>query len=162
MIPEGLKQWLLKRDANLWASLILILFAAAVSIEAYRLEIGTPSNPGSGFMILGASTVLGVLALHQLIKSLGGIERKGQQALPKAYGRRIITVTGILVAYIFLLVPVGYLICTFLLLCCLFQILEKGKWVPTFRDAFLTSSISYVIFARLLQLQLPKGWLPFF
>lgn len=162
MTPTGLKEWFLKKDANLWASFILILFAVAVSIEAYRLDIGTPSNPGSGFLIFGASTVLGILALHQLIKSIGDRERRIPEDVSRTYGRRVLAVLVILAVYIFLLAPVGYLICSFLLLCFLFRVLEKGKWVYTLRDAFLTSVISYVIFALLLQLQLPKGLLTFF
>jgi putative tricarboxylic transport membrane protein len=162
MTPTGLKEWFLKKDANLWASVILVLFALSVSIEAYRLEIGTPSNPGSGFLIFGASTVLGILALHQLIKSIRDRERRIPEDVPRTYGRRVLAVLVILAVYIFLLAPVGYLICSFLLLCFLFRVLEKGKWVYTLRDAFLTSVISYVIFALLLQLQLPKGLLTFF
>lgn len=161
MIPEGFKEWLLRKDPNLWASVILVLFSVAVSVEAYRLEIGTPGNPGSGFLIFGASTVLGILALHQLIKSIGGRGRRIPEDVQKTYGRRVLAVLGTLALYIFMLVPVGYLICTFLLLCFLFRVLEKGKWLYTVRDAFLTSVISYVIFALLLQLQLPKGLLRF-
>jgi putative tricarboxylic transport membrane protein len=131
MIPAGLKEWFLKKEANLWASIILVLFAVAVSIEAYRLDIGTPNNPGSGFLIFGASTVLGILALHQLIKSIGGRERGIPKDIQKSYGRRVTAVIVGVALYIFLLVPVGYLICTFLLLSFLFRVLKKGKWVLT-------------------------------
>jgi len=86
--------------------------------------------------------------LHQLIKFIGVGERRIPKDVSKTYGRRVLAVIAILVLYTFLLVPVGYLYATFLLLCFLFRVLEKGKWVYTLRDAFLTSSISYVIFAR--------------
>ena len=69
---------------------------------------------------------------------------------------------GANILYIVALEPVGYLLCTFLLLGFLFQVNEKGKWVSTLGGAAVTSFLTYVVFSRLLQLNLPKGLIPFF
>jgi putative tricarboxylic transport membrane protein len=151
-----------KKDANLWVSLFLIIFSGAVISEAFQLEIGTPKNPGSGFMIFGTAGVLGCLALHQFIKSFLSQKRKLEQDSEKIHRARIVSVILANIIYIFLLQPVGYLLCTFLLLCFLFQIQEKGRWVSAVGGAALTSFLSYLIFSRILQLNLPKGLIPFF
>ena len=44
----------------------------------------------------------------------------------------------------------------------LFQVLESGRWIPRVIGSALTSVLTYLFFARLLQLNLPKGIIPFF
>jgi putative tricarboxylic transport membrane protein len=153
--------WIIKKDADFWTGLLLMIFSGVVINEAFNLEVGTPRNPGSGFMILGAAAVLGILALLQFLKSLLFQKHLGQ-APEKIHPRRIISVIAANMIYIAVLESVGYLLCTFLLLCFLFQVYEKGKWVSVVGGAAATSFLTYVIFSRLLQLNLPKGPIPFF
>ena len=153
--------WKRKKGADLWTGLFLMIFSGAVIHEALDLEVGTPANPGSGFMIFGAAVVLGVLALLQFIKALLG-RTQTEEASDKVHLWRIIAVIGANVLYIVLLEPVGYLLCTFLLLCFLFQAYEKGNWASAIGGAAATSFFTYVIFSRLLQLNLPKGLIQFF
>jgi len=151
-----------KRDANLWTSLFMMIFSGAVIGEAFQLEIGTPKNPGSGFMIFGTAGVLGLLALHQFIKSFLSPEAQAEPASEKIHRGRIVSVIGANIIYIFLLQPAGFLLSTFLLLCFLFQVRQKGRWVSTVGGAALTSFLSYLIFSRILKLNLPRGLMPFF
>jgi hypothetical protein len=162
MAFRNAKGWIAEKDANLWTGLFLMILSGAVISEAFELEVGTPSNPGSGFMIFGASGVLGLLALRQFIKSLRSCKRTSGAAVERIHWGRIITVIATNFLYIFLLRAVGYLICTFLLLCFLFQVMGRGKWVQRVIGSALTSLLTYLFFAQLLQLNLPKGLIPFF
>ena len=162
MAAGNMKRRLARRDANVWVSLFLMILAGAVASEAYRLEIGTPSEPGSGFMIFGASALLGLLSLHLFIKSLLSRQEASVKTSEKLHRGRIAWVIAASVAYIYLLHPLGYLICTFLLLCFVFQVIERGRWASSLGGAALASVGTYVVFAKLLQLNLPRGWLPFF
>jgi putative tricarboxylic transport membrane protein len=162
MAFRNAKGWVAGRDANLWTGLFLMVFSGAVISEAIQLEIGTPKSPGSGFMIFGAAGVLGLLALHQFIKSLRSMGREAEKASKEIHWKRIVSVILANIIYIFLLQPVGFLLCTFLLLCLLFQIHEKGRWVSAVGGAALTSFLSYLVFSRMLQLHLPRGLIPFF
>jgi putative tricarboxylic transport membrane protein len=153
--------WMKKKGTDLWTGLFLMIFSGAVMHEALDLEVGTPTNPGSGFMIFGTAVVLGVLALLQFLKSLLSPEQTGQNP-EKIHLWRIIAVIGANVLYIVLLERVGFLLCTFLLLAFLFQAYEKGKWTSAIGGAAATSLLTYVIFSRLLQLNLPKGLIQFF
>ncbi len=156
------KGWIAKQDSDLWTGLFLMILSGAVISEAIELEIGTPKSPGSGFMIFGAAGVLGLLALRQFMKSLHFREREGKRAPEEIRWKRIVSVILANIIYIFLLQPVGYLLCTFLLLCFLFQVHEKGRWVSAVGGAALTSFLSYLVFSRMLQLHLPRGLIPFF
>jgi putative tricarboxylic transport membrane protein len=156
------KGWIAEKDANLWTSLFLMILSGAVISEAFQLEVGTPGNPGSGFMIFGASGVLGLLALHQFIKSLKALKHGSDAATERIHWGRILGVIAANILYIFLLQAVGYLICTFVLLFFLFQVLERGRWLQRVIGSALTSLLTYLFFARLLQLNLPKGIIPFF
>src|SRR5512140_1733216 len=98
--------WMRKKGADLWTGLFLMIFSGAVIHEALDLEVGTPANPGSGFMIFGAAVVLGVLALLQFIKTLLG-RTQTEEASDKVHLWRIIAVVGANVLYIVLLEPVG-------------------------------------------------------
>jgi putative tricarboxylic transport membrane protein len=156
-----MKGWAAKKDANLWTSLFLMVLSGAVISEAIELEIGTPSSPGSGFMIFGTAVVLGILALHLFIKSLLSEKRRSEKAPEQTHRWRVVSVIGANIAYILILQPVGYLLSTFLLMGFLFQVSEKGKWFSSLWGAALTSLVSYLLFSRLLGLNLPKGWVPF-
>jgi len=157
-----MKAWIGKQDSNLWTGLFLMILSGAVIREAVDLDVGTPSNPGSGFMFFGVSCVLGLLALHQCIKTLSSKERQTESTPERIHWGRIISVILITILYILCLQPVGYLMCTFLLLSFLFQVLQRGHWVSRMIGAALTSFLTYVAFAKMLQLNLPKGLITFF
>jgi len=145
-----MKEWILKRDSNVWVGLFLMILSAAIISEALELEVGTPNNPGSGFMIFGAAGVLGALALHQFVKSLRVSKPKSEEARERAHWGRMLAVILANVLYIYLLRPVGYLVCTFLFLFLLFQVLEKGRWILRLVGAASTSVVTYLLFARVL------------
>lgn len=157
-----MKEWIAQRDRNLWASLILMILSGAVIREALDLEVGTPTNPGSGFMIFGASSALALLALHQFVQSLRSRAHERESARTPAHRGRIIWVVLATILYVVALQPVGYLLCTFLLLSGLFQTLERGQWISRTIGAAATSFVTYVVFAKLLQLHLPRGLISFF
>ena len=68
---------------------------------------------------------------------------------------------AILLGYILLLEPLGFLLTTFVCLLFLFKLSEPRRWVmPTILSA-CTATLSYLIFSVWLQSQLPKGLLKF-
>jgi len=159
---DDMLSWLRRTNADFWSSLFLMLLSGYVITEAFNLELGTPRSPGSGFMIFGVATVLGLFALRQFVAALLAQPRpKASGGDPIHYGRIVSAVVAV-IAYILLLQPVGYLLCTFLLMAFLFQVLERGHWATRTLGAAVTSLASYVLFAKALQVSLPKGLLTFF
>ncbi len=55
MAFQNVKGWTAEKDPNLWASLFLMILSGAVMSEALELEVESPGNPGSGFMIFRTS-----------------------------------------------------------------------------------------------------------
>jgi putative tricarboxylic transport membrane protein len=157
-----MKPWLRRIGADFWSNLFLFLLSGAVIHEAFNLELGTPRNPGSGFMIFGAAAALGLFALRQFITAvLSPAGLRSTAGTPIHWGRIVSVILAVL-AYILLLESVGYLLCTFLLLCFLFQVLDTGQWVTRTIGAALTSVVTYAVFAKALKLSLPKGLMTFF
>ena len=163
-----MRDLIVKKDANLWVSLFLIIFSVGVANEAYRLGLGDPHSPGPGFMFFGASSILGLLAIHLFFKSLLAMERKGEKSVWR--GKRLWRAASFFVAlllYNFLLEPVGYLLTTFFFLTFLFWVTmgegkgKKAEWVLILGGAALTSFLSYLIFSRLFMLMFPRGLIKF-
>jgi len=157
-----MKPWLRRTGADFWSNLLLILLSGAVIHEAFTLELGTPRNPGSGFMVFGAAAALGLFALRQFIAAVFSPASPRNTAGTPIHWGRVVSVILAVLAYILLLEPVGYLLCTFLLLCFLFQVLETGQWVTRTIVAGVTSVVTYAVFAKALKLSLPKGLMTFF
>ncbi len=154
--------WLRKTGADFWSSLFLMLLSGYVINEALNLELGTPRSPGSGFMLFGAAIALGLFALRQFIAALFARPRQAAASGDPIHYGRIVSAVAAVIAYILLLQPVGYLLCTFLLMAFLLQVLERGHWGRRALGAAVTSFASYVLFAKVLQVNLPKGLLTFF
>jgi hypothetical protein len=57
-----------KRD--LISGAFLILLSLGACIMAYRLGLGTGSNPGAGFAGFGIAVLLGLMSVCMLIKAL--------------------------------------------------------------------------------------------
>ncbi len=70
-------------------------------------------------------------------------------------------VVAALLIYAALLEKVGFLIWTTLLLIYLFRAIEPQKWKLAIGLAILASLLSYLVFDRLLEGQLPRGFLGF-
>ncbi len=159
---EAMREWLKKRHGDLWSSTFLMILAGLVIREAIELEVGAPSNPGSGFMMFGAAVALGLLALRQFVGSLTARARAAESVTEGIRWGRVLAVILAIVLYILALRPVGYLVSTFLLLSFLFQVLERGHWVARTIGAASTSFVTYVIFTKMLQLNLPRGLITFY
>jgi putative tricarboxylic transport membrane protein len=158
----GMREWTAKRDRNLWANLFLLVFSGAAAREAYRFNLGNLHSPGPGFIVFGASSLLGLLALHLVLKSLLAKEPTEKFSITWKRIGRVGLVSVAISIYIVLLEPVGYLLTTFFIMGFLFRILGEGKWVSSVVGAALISFLTYVVFSYGFALHFPRGVLRFF
>ena len=63
----------------------------------------------------------------------------------------------VLGAYIFLLDPLGYPLCTFLLVLFMLRVTDPQRWAVALSLAAMTAFGSYVVFAIWLSVPLPRG-----
>jgi putative tricarboxylic transport membrane protein len=134
---------------------LALAFGAAAAFESAKLPFGTIHNPGQGFFPWWTSVVVVLLATILLIQAL---KLRASTALDKS-GRiaKVVALLVVLAAYTFLLDPLGYPICTFLLVLFMLRVLDPQRWTVALSMAALTAVGTYVVFATWLSVPLPRG-----
>jgi putative tricarboxylic transport membrane protein len=129
------------------------------ALWSLKYGFGSLSEPGVGFITFFAGTILALLALLLLFSSFR--EKENPAALRELWAgldvKKVLYVLVLLVAYTLLLRPVGFPVCTFILLFLLFRVKGSyGIWTTLF-FAFFVTAVSYLVFQVWLQVQLPRG-----
>lgn len=141
------------------SSLFWLLLSIYVCIASFRMGIGTPRNPGMGFMTFGSSLLLGIFSLIVFFRTL--LKREETEITSAAFSgimwKRILFVLIALVLYVMLLPVLGYKIITFLLMSFLFWILKGTKWWWVLSSSLITTIATYYIFSKWLNCQFPEG-----
>jgi putative tricarboxylic transport membrane protein len=145
------------------SSLVWLVFALLICAETLRrLSLGSWRDPGPGFLPFISGMVLGSLACIHFIQS--ALRKKGASPgagqLPERW-KVLLFVYLSLLAYVFLLEPLGFLPATFLLLIILFRAAEPRRWMVVIGGSAMISFATYLIFDVFLKCQLPKGILDF-
>jgi putative tricarboxylic transport membrane protein len=130
-----------------------------ICVHAVRLQIGTPGNPGAGFMPFGTGLLLLVLSLVGVFRKVAGEKTTERWAGP--HFKRVISVIASLVAYALILTKVGFVLTTFCLMVFLFRITGYNKWLIIIIKALLSAGLTYFVFDKWLGCRLPKGILGF-
>ena len=149
------------KKAEQIAALFWIAMAGAVCLGSLKLRLGTPSEPGSGFLPFWTGALLGGLALVHLVnvtvrKGEGG---EGDAPAAKMNRKRAWAVVASLLAYAVLLSYCGYLVTTFFLMIVLFSLYERRKWWILLGATALLVGCSYLVFHNWLLVQFPRGFL---
>jgi len=142
-----------KRDIEVAA--LTLIFGAAAAYESAKLPFGTVHNPGQGFFPWWTSVVIILLAMILLIQAL----KSPSSAAREKSGRiaRVVALLVVLAAYSFLLDPLGYPLCTFLLVLFMLRATDPQRWTVALGMALITAVGSYIVFAVWLRVPLPRG-----
>jgi putative tricarboxylic transport membrane protein len=145
------------------SSIFWLVFAVIVSVESYRLGLGTLRRPGPGFLFFWAGILLTIMSLIILIRAW--ITQKGKGAGGFIFGGqniwKIVLVLISVFLYVLLMEKLGFIVVTFLLFLFLLGIVEKKGWLFTLLTSLAVTMAAYLIFETALQSQLPKGLLEF-
>ena len=149
------------KDANCVPSLFLMAISIFILLGALRMGIGSLNDPGPGFMFFCAACILGSLSLHLFAKSLLARSKERATLFKDTQWSRVLIVLIAVSIYTYTVVPLGYLLSTFALLSLLFNISPQAqKWIMVIAAACV-ASLTYIIFFKMLGVQLPKGLIPF-
>ena len=144
-----------------FSSLFWLVVGMAVTYGSYRLGLGTLTNPGPGFLSFWCALILSGLSclvfLHRLFTRTQEETRGLRHLWPGIGWVKGIYVVAALLAYTLLFTTLGYLLSTIALLLFLFKAIEPQKWTVAVGGAILASLVSFVVFARWLDVQLPRG-----
>jgi putative tricarboxylic transport membrane protein len=144
---------MVRRDAIV-GTVTLILGIAAVH-EASKLPYGTIHSPGPGFFPWWTSVIIVLLALILVVQALTLRSRTAGEGSGRI--AKVALLLVVLSAYTFLLDPLGYLLCTFLLVLFMLRVLDPHRWMVALGMALFTAVGSYVVFAVWLSVPLPRG-----
>jgi ABC-type polysaccharide/polyol phosphate export permease len=143
------------------SSIFWLILGLAVVYGSHRLGLGTPTHPGPGFLSFWCGVILGGLSLWVFFQGRltqrAGRGKALRQLWAEMRCRKGIYVVLALLTYTFTFTYLGFLLSTALLLTFLFKAIEPEKWLVAVGGAFLSSLISFVIFALWLDVQLPRG-----
>jgi putative tricarboxylic transport membrane protein len=146
------------RRAEQITCLFWLVLAAAVCAGSVRLNLGTPSEPGSGFLPFGTGFLMGILALVHLLQITLRKEGKEEPLLGEVRWERAAGVVGSLILYALLLPLSGYVLTTFFFMAVLFSIYERKKWWVVGIAGLLVVLVTYVVFHHWLKVQFPAGF----
>ena len=129
------------------------------ALWSLKYGFGSLSEPGVGFITFFAGAMLAFLSLLLFFSSFR--EKEKPADLGGLWAgldvKKVLYVLVLLVAYTLLLRPVGFPLCTFILLFLLFRVKGTyGIWTMLFASFFVTA-VSYLMFQVWLQVQLPRG-----
>jgi hypothetical protein len=136
----------------------MFLIGVVFLIESLRLGLGSFRRPGPGLLPLYTGVALALVASFSLIRCL--FAPRGEKDKEKFFGQSIGNVVIILVglvAYVFLLPWLGYIVSTFMLLMFLFRAGGFRKWGLILLLAFLATAATHLVFSSWLNLRFPKG-----
>ncbi len=153
------------RTHDLASGLFWLFLSAAVFLESLRMEIGTVKMPGMGFMPFGASALLGMLSIVLMVKTIARKRQGGTAgASVTLLGKKALMVLIAVITYSIIMPTIGYLIGTFLVMTFLYWLLEQNGVRGFLRGmvlSLLTTTLSYYLFAILLNCPFPAGILGF-
>lgn len=146
-------------------ALVILIFSLIYFAEALKLEWGSLNEPGPGFLPITTGFALlffSALYFFRQLKYPLNEENRGQKVpieFSKTIYLKVYGTLGCMVAYAILLEIAKFIIAstiiTFFLLFCT----RPQKVFNTFLGALLIVIVSFLIFAILLEIGLPFGWL---
>lgn len=147
-----------------YASLFWLIIGAVFTVSSFLYGVGSLSEPGPGFITFGAGAALTALSIVLFIISRSRGE--GRQSLKQLWSGRqtskVFYVMGLLIFYMLLVTPLGFLFSTFILLFLLFRVQGSYSMPKTILLACLSTAISFLVFDIWLGVQLPRGFMGYF
>ena len=150
------------RSRDIISSLFWLAIGIGICYGAYNLELGTLSNPGSGFIFFWAGFIMSALSLAILIQAMRkkGIPGELRKVLwAEIRWRKIIVVLAALFLYAYIFTTLGFILSTILLLIFLFKAVEPQSWTKAILGAIISTFAAYGLFHLWLGSQLPRGLL---
>lgn len=143
-----------RRDS--WAVGVLLCFGLAAIVEARRLAVGEPRQPGPGFFPFWSAVAFSIVAAALLVHSFRFRPSMASASGPLRRQALVLTFLS-LFGYALALEPLGFLLATFLLMLVLFRSVDPLAWPAAVGGSLATSLLAYALFKVWLQVQLPAG-----
>jgi len=147
---------MMMRRRDPWAAGALLCFGLAATVQARRLAVGEPGQPGPGFFPFWLAVAFTIVTLALFIHSFRAQPSMASAGEPPRWRALVLTFFSLL-GYAMALEPLGFLLATFLLMLVLFRAVEPLGWPAAVGGSLAASLLSYTLFKVWLQVQLPAG-----
>ena len=146
----------MKNRSDILGSVFLFLLGTGAVIGAIRLQVGTPTEPQPGFFPFVAGVILLVFSI--IIFLQGWLGRSREQIAFGEIGRPAMLL-GVMILLVLVLDRLGYVIGTFIASGLILRILNVKSWKVLILTSLCLSVGTYILFDRLLGVDLPVGLL---
>jgi hypothetical protein len=134
-----------------------VVLSLGVCYGALGMPMGSPGNPGAGFLPFWIGVTLATLSLLLLIAALLEKAPPPERRKEEGEGRYAARMLGGLLLYTLFLDILGFLATTLLLLAALVRLLGQRGWLVALGFSALATAGSYALFALWLGVPLPAG-----
>jgi hypothetical protein len=150
-----------RKHADALTGTFLLATGIGLCYRANQLGLGQVSDPGPGFTIFLAATVLVVLSVVLVASSLWLPENEAGGESDAIRWGKIGLIFISLIVYGLVLRKLGFVLSTFLLVLIFLRLIERKTWFVALLSGVAMSLGTYVVFDWLLQARLPRGVLGF-
>ena len=139
------------------STLFFIGLAIAIILESVRMGRGSLSNPGPGLIPFGCGLVIGILSLIVFVGTFRNSSREGFRDKAMKFSWNIISALISMVAFGFLVNPLGFYTVTFLWMGFVCRWIGKMGWKATIITSAIATFITWLLFGYFLQIRFPRG-----
>ena len=148
------------------ALLVILALTAAAGQRSLAYGLWSYGEPGPGLfplLVSGVAAFFAVLALIATFAGAGPAEAEfdpesAQQEGPILWGK-IALYAGVVLAWPWLMVPLGFVVSTAIALFVVLRLAERMAWGPVAAVLVAAVGLSWLVFDRLLGVPLPHGLL---
>ncbi len=134
-----------------------LFFSIFVCEESWRLGLGDFHSPGPGFLPLGASAILGGLAIIRLVSGKKQTAESTEPFFNRKRLFKLFVVVLICFGYGLLLYYLGFVLCTGIFVLISLRAIEPKNWRKAIFISVVTAFAAWLLFDYWLQIQTPKG-----
>jgi putative tricarboxylic transport membrane protein len=146
----------MKNRSDIIGSVFLFLVGIGAIIGAVQLKIGSPTEPQPGFFPFVGGIIL---LIFSTIIFLQGCLGTGKQQIAFGEIGRPALLLGVMILLVFVMDRLGYVMVTFIASASILRILSVKSWRVLIITSLCLSIGTYVLFDRLLGVDLPVGLL---
>ncbi len=146
----------MKNRSDMLGGVLLFLVGIGAIIGAIQLKVGLPTQPQPGFFPFVGGIVLVILSAIIFVR--GWLRSDGERVVFGEVGRPAL-ILAVMVALVAVLDRVGYVICTLIASGLILRILSVKSWRVLIITSLCVSMGTYILFDKLLGIDLPVGFL---
>jgi hypothetical protein len=150
------------KNKELGSNLFWIAAGLSIAIKSSGYKVGTLRSPEPGFLPFWTGIFIVALSIYSMIRAWREKSAISSHFFSESGSlRRVLTTFLLIIAYIFILSKLGFILSTLLLTGFLLKVIYPQSWFRTLLFSISVSSLTYLVFQHWLKVQLPRGWIGF-